>query len=139
MIRNFICYDRDGYVRSLLHVVEKENGIYKSTIYVAANRSRYNHKVQWAFLKVTNKEEDNIVENSLFIKPFFTLVKRQFYPNQDLIEESLFDSTVDEIVLCKRFEESMNTIKEYHSKKLDVEEIPNIQECTISQLKLSLI
>lgn len=43
MRRNFLCYDRDGYVRSILHINKGEETC-EAPIYVSANKSRTKKK-----------------------------------------------------------------------------------------------
>lgn len=138
MRRNFLCFDKNGYVRSLLHVNRNSSTeICEATIYIAANKTKSPSYAKWILLKVENTEENSIVENSLFIKPFFSIVERKFYPNIELFPFQLYYDVLDRILATKRFEESGNTVKEYNSRKY-MNGIPPVEEMSPSQLKLSL-
>ena len=136
MRRNFLCFDDEGFVRSILHINKLENHC-EATLYVAANRTKSPSKAKWVLLKVETEEENSIVENSLFIKPFFKMVERQFYPNIQLFPFALYYDSVDEIVSCKRFQECNYHTKEYNSKKY-INGLPPVEEMSPKDLKLSL-
>lgn len=137
MRRNFLCYDKDGYIRSLLHINRPKPEICEATIYVAANQTKYVSSTKWVFLKVENEEENSIVENSLFIKPFFSIVESKYYPNTLLFPFILYYDNLSQIVFCRKFEEAGNTVKEYHSRKY-ANGLPPVPEMKPKDLKLPL-
>lgn len=137
MRRNFLCYDKDGYIRSILHINRPNQDICEATIYVAANRTKHLKQVKWVFLKVENEEENSIVENSLFIKPFFSIVEARYYPNIVLFPFMLYYDSLSQVILCRKFEEAGNTVKEYHSRKY-ANGLPPVSELNPKYLKLPL-
>lgn len=139
MRRNFLCFDKDKYVRSILHInwiAEKE--LCEAILYVASNRVKSPSSAKWAMLDVENTDENFIVENSIYIKPFFLMVEKQFYPGITLFPSKfLYSDECSEIIFFKKFEESGATIREYNSKKY-ANGLPPVKEMRPSELKLSL-
>lgn len=136
MRRNFLCFDDNGYVRSILHINKLESSC-EATIYVAANATKSVQHAKWIILKAENEEENSIIENSLFIKPFFKLVELRYYPNITLFPFALYYDTLEEVFGCKRFQELNYTIKEYNSKKYK-NGLPDVEEMSPKNLKLPL-
>ena len=137
MRRNFLCFDDKGYVRSILHINKLENGC-EATIYVAANKTKIPSKAQWVLLKVENDEENAMVENSLFIKPFFQFVELKFYPSIQLFPNQLiYADDLDRVISCKRFQESHYIYREYNSRKY-MNGLPPVEEMSPKELKLPL-
>lgn len=137
MRRNFVCYDKNGYIRSILHINRPNQETCEATIYVAANQTKYLSHVKWVLLKVDNEKENSIVENSLFIKPFFSMVEVKFYNGDTLFPFQLYYDSLSQFILCKKFEEEGNTVKEYNSKKYAYG-LPPVPEMSPTQLKLPL-
>ena len=137
MRRNFLCYDKNGYIRSILHVNRPSSDHCEATIYVAVNQTKTVSRVKWAFLKVENEEENNLVENSLFIKPFFSVVEANFYNGNSLFPFQLYYDALSQVQLCKKFEESGNIVKEYNSRKY-AHGLPPVHEINPKDLKLPL-
>ena len=137
MRRNFLCYDKNGYIRSILHINRPNPETCEATIYVAANQTKYLPHVKWVLLKVDNEKENSIVENSLFIKPFFSIVEVKYYNGTNLFPFQLYYDSLSQSILCKKFEEEGNTIKEYNSKKY-AHGLPPVHEMSPTQLKLPL-
>ena len=137
MRRNFLCFDNEGYVRSILHVNKLENNC-EATIYVAANKTKYPYYAKWVLIKVENDEENSIVENSLFIKPFFQLVELKFYPRIQLFPSQLiYADDLERVFSCKRFQEKNYTIKEYYSRRY-ANGLPDVEEMSPKELTLEL-
>lgn len=136
MRRTFLCFDNNDYVRSILHINKIDN-IVEATLYVAANKTKYPNNVKWVLLKVETEEENSIVENSLFIKPFFSIVERKYYQNVDLFPFQLYYDMLAQTIFCKKFEENKYYIKEYNSKKYK-NGLPDVDEMSPKELKLEL-
>lgn len=137
MRRNFLCFDNEGFVRSILHINKLENHC-EATLYVAANRTKIPSNAQWVLLKVENDEENTIVENSLFIKPFFHLVELRYYPNIELFPSQLiYSDDTEKVISCKRFQECNYHMREYNSRKY-MNGLPPVEEMSPKDLKLPL-
>lgn len=129
--RNFICIDEEGYIRSFLHVKELESKECESTLFVAKNKSKIFNFTKWGFLQANNKDEDNIIENSRFIKPFFGIVSYKFFDLSILPKD--MNMSLEEF--CEKLGNC--TIKEIGSKKYSKQD-PEFEEITISDLSLPL-
>lgn len=134
--RKFLCYDNNGYIRSLLHI-EKIYSHFKITLYVVTNKVINFKSAKWAFLQVNNSDEDFIVEHSLFIKPFALNVESNYYGEEIFYPHNLYENELEEIIMKRKFVEAGYTIKEYKGKKFDDDTI-NISYCSPKELKLEL-